>query len=155
MTRAAFAKWLATVQPNEPNFEEVVAGWGLRYFTAAELLTKGGAHARNGLNTDPPRRLWGNIREAALAADEARHRLGSGITITSAYRSPAYNKAIGGAAGSLHMQFRALDLVPVRVTPVQLRNVLRKMRSEGVVGCRGIGTYRTFVHVDNGPSRDW
>jgi hypothetical protein len=155
-TRAAYSAWLASVEPStSPSFEATVTSWGLKYFTASELLTKGAAHSRNGLNTDPPRSLWPNIRDAALAADEARRRLGSGIIITSAYRSPAYNSAIRGASGSLHLQFRALDLIPIRATVSELHTVLRQLRQDGFRGARGIGRYNTFCHIDNASVRDW
>lgn len=137
------------------SFADLVATWKLRHFTAAELLTKGGAHARNGLNTDPPPGLWKNIRDAASAADEARQRLGSPLTITSAYRSPAYNKAIGGASGSFHLHFRALDIIPARASVNALHAIFRQLRREGHPGCRGIGKYSTFIHIDNGPARDF
>jgi hypothetical protein len=136
-------------------FAELASTWGLRYFTPAELLTKGGSHSAGLPNGDPARKVWGNIREAALAADEARHRLGSPITIASAYRSLSYNKAVGGSKGSYHLQFRALDLRPTRATPEALHAILLQLRKEGFPGARGIGKYPTFCHIDNGPTRDF
>ena len=155
LTRAAFAAWQSSIAAEDRTFEDVVLGWNLRHFTAAELLTKGASNARLRLNTDPPPALWSAIRPAVLAADEARARLGSGIIITSAYRAPAYNRAIGGAANSFHTRFQALDLIPTNGQVTRLRNIMRDLRSEGYPGAAGIGTYRTFVHVDNGPRRDW
>jgi hypothetical protein len=136
-------------------FHELAATWGLRYFSAAELLTKGGSHSAANPNGEPARVLWGNIREAALAADEARHRLGSPILIASGYRSLAYNRAIGGAKGSYHLQFRALDLRPTRAAPEALHAILLQLRKEGFPGAKGIGKYPTFCHTDNGPVRDF
>lgn len=156
-TTDAFDAWMDTLD-NDPvshSFQDLVASWKLRYFSSAELLTKGASNGRLRLNTDPPRELWLNIKAAAHAADEARHRLGSGITIASAYRSPAYNKAIGGASSSMHMQFRALDLVPVNGNVALLHKILRDLRAEGYQGAQGIGRYPTFCHTDNGPTRDW
>jgi uncharacterized protein YcbK (DUF882 family) len=136
-------------------FHETVNGWGLRYFSASEFLYRGSSNATNGLNTDPPAKDWKNIKDAALAADEARHRLGSPISILSAYRSPAYNRAIKGAARSLHVQFRALDLKPIRASVADLHKILVQLRKEGFKGAQGIGRYSTFCHIDNGPTRDW
>ncbi len=156
-TRAAMDAWLATLGRvlNVGTFEAMAATWGLRYFGAGELLTKGASNARLRLNTDPPSTLWPAIKNAALAADEARHRLGSGILIASAYRSPAYNRAVGGAANSFHVRFRALDLRPVTAGIARLHAILRDLRDEGYPGCAGIGRYATFCHIDDGPTRDF
>jgi len=136
-------------------FHELAASWGLRYFTPVELLTKGGSHSTARPNGTPAKILWGQIREAALAADEARHRLGSPIVIASGYRSVSYNKAVGGSKASYHLQFRALDLRPLRATPAELHAILLDLRKEGFPGARGIGKYNTFCHIDNGPTRDF
>lgn len=158
-TRAALEAWLASRRPKADapgqTFETMVAAWKLRHFSAAELLTKGASNGRLQLNTDPPRDLWNNIRDAALAADEARHRLGSGLVIASAYRSPAYNHAVGGASNSYHLRFQALDLRPADGDVARLHRTLRDLRAEGFAGARGIGRYATFCHIDNGPARDW
>lgn len=153
ITKAAFTAWLASRGGDD--FAAHVNGWGLRHFAAAELLVKGAANARLRLNTDPPRELWDNIRDTAKAADEARERLGSGLIISSAYRSPAYNRAIGGAPKSYHMRFRALDLIPARVSVATLHAVLQDIRDEGFPGCQGIGRYPGFCHIDDGPRRNW
>ena len=47
-----------------------------------------------------------------------REHLGKPITITSGYRSPALNKAIGGAAGSQHTKGEAAD-IKVRGLPAE------------------------------------
>jgi peptidoglycan hydrolase-like protein with peptidoglycan-binding domain len=165
-TRAAYAAWLAHISPAtnllapgapQPprTFAEAMRGWGVRHFTPQEVLTLGGSNARLQLNSEPPAALWSAIRPALLAADEARHRIGSGLIITSAYRNPAYNRAIGGATNSAHMRFRALDLIPVRVTPRSLAGVFQDLRREGYPGCQGIGTYSSFVHIDDTQRRDW
>lgn len=160
LTISAFADWLESLKaedegPADGSFEDLVESWGLEFFTASELLQKGASNGRLQLNTDPPKALWGNIMEAALAADEARRRLGAGILIASAYRSPAYNKAIGGSRSSWHMKFRALDLVPVNGRVQTLHRILRDLRSEGYAGARGIGRYSSFCHTDNANARDW
>ena len=70
------------------------------------------------------------------------------ITITSAFRTPEHNKAIGGAQpsqtseGSQHLFGKAADIVVAGMTPAQVAAVARRH------GFTGIGTYRTFTHVD-------
>lgn len=63
-----------------------------------------------------PEDFWviDNIREKLLPAlNGLREAWGSGIRITSGYRSLELNTAIGGAKKSMHMKGLAADLVPV------------------------------------------
>lgn len=125
----------------------------LRFFKAHELRFMGGSHydhrsRAHGLNTLPPRELWENIMEIAGVADMARGDLGSPVRILSAYRSPAYNKAIGGATASRHVCFDALDLAPLDGRVGMLLRILKRLRREGHFK-GGIGSYPGFVHIDN------
>ena len=79
-----------------------------------------------------------------------RDALGKPITVTSGYRCPAHNTAIGGAKQSRHMQGQAADLVVAGMTPAQVAAAADK------VGLGGIGIYKSgFCHVDIGPKRRW
>ncbi|MFM2045240.1 MAG: hypothetical protein RLY86_3816 [Pseudomonadota bacterium] len=153
----------ATVQaPWQQRFEAYIGSLGLRYFKPYEFLVKGNQHANAqspafGLNQDPPEELWPNIGPTAQVLDELRHRLKAPIVFASVYRSPAYNRAIGGAAASLHMQFMAVDFV-VRATttgPQDWAALLRELRQQGMFR-GGIAAYPTFVHVDTrGHDSNW
>ncbi|MFQ5624821.1 MAG: YcbK family protein [Paracoccaceae bacterium] len=85
-----------------------------------------------------------------------RGAVGAPVRITNVYRSPAYNDCVGGKPGSQHKEFRAADIfVPGAGNPRQWRDILRKLRREGVFR-GGIGTYGSFVHVDTrGVNADW
>jgi hypothetical protein len=134
------------------DFQRLLDEQGTRYFTADEVFFRGARDARLQLNTDPPRSLWPSLLAVVKVADEARHRLGKGLRISSAYRSPAYNRAIGGASASIHMRGGAIDLSG---SPATLHKILTQMRAEGLFR-GGIGRYRTFVHVDvRGKNADW
>ena len=140
-------------------FEEYYNQFHIPYFSASEMLCKGSGHWSSKhkgymLNTDPPRSLWGNVIHTAKVASLARGEVGP-IKVTSAYRSPEYNNAVGGATNSLHGQFNALDLIPVGVTPRELHSTLLRLRNEGrFIG--GLGLYNTFVHLDTrGYNADW
>ena len=127
---------------------------GIRHFKAHEFLVKGGSHATNGLNTDPPKELWPNVIELAKVLDEFRERVGHPIVLTSAYRSPAYNQAIGGAKASQHKEFRAVDFVVKGsgTGPRDWAAILDKMRREENFFKGGLHAYNSFVHVD---TRGW
>lgn len=134
------------------DFQQLLDQHGVRYFTADEVFFRGARDARLQLNTDPPRALWPSLLAVVKVADEARHRLGRPLRINSAYRSPAYNRAISGSSGSIHMKGGALDLSG---SPATLHRILTQMRREGLFR-GGIGKYRTFCHVDvRGRNADW
>jgi hypothetical protein len=134
------------------DFQRLLDEAGVRYFTAEEVFFRGARDARLQLNADPPRALWPSLLAVTRVADEARHRLGKAVKINSAYRSPAYNRAISGASKSIHVLGGALDLSG---SPATLHKILTQMRREGLFR-GGIGKYRTFVHVDvRGKNADW
>jgi hypothetical protein len=134
------------------DFQRLLDEHGVRYFSADEVFFRGARDAKLKLNTDPPRSLWPSLLAVTKVADEARHRLGRPLRINSAYRSPAYNRAIGGASASIHMKGGALDLSG---SPATLHRILTEMRREGLFR-GGIGRYKTFCHVDvRGKNADW
>ena len=74
--------------------------------------------------------------------------------VFSAYRSPETNAMLasceeGVAAHSLHMQGMAAD---IRLTGVGLRSLRYSAKS---LRLGGVGSYRSFVHVDVGRVRYW
>jgi hypothetical protein len=73
------------------------------------------------------------------------------MILNSAFRSPAHNKAVGGAKNSLHMQGIAFDVQMVNHDPARFIGSARE------AGFAGIGTYprQGFVHIDTGPARTW
>jgi len=80
---------------------------GVRHFSAHEL-TRLPKWRRN---VEPIREDWPNIIPALRLAEILRFELGGNPLLTqSGYRPRRYNKSIGGAKNSQHVQFRALYL---------------------------------------------
>lgn len=98
-------------------------------------------------------------REGELLIDEAamdklqklRTALGKPLLITSAYRSEAHNKAVGGASGSQHRLGKAFDVRMDNHDPHAFEQAAK------AVGFTGIGHYPKsgFMHIDTGPARRW
>lgn len=101
--------------------------------------------------------VWRQTRlpELMKAFERIRELCGFPIEINSAYRTPEYNVAIGGARTSQHCEGRALDLKPIPFTKknlLHLEAAAYKARTEGLL--RGVGYYKTFVHIDTRPGRN-
>lgn len=73
-----------------------------------------------------------------------RNHFGNAVTITSAYRTPTRNKAIGGTTYSQHLYGKAADIKVKGIAPKTVAAYAETLlKNKG-----GIGTYSTFVHVD-------
>ncbi len=77
-------------------------------------------------------------------------RVFGAVSVSSSYRSPSHNRAVGGAKRSWHMRCQAVDF---RVAG-NGHSVLNFIRSHPKVG--GYKRYRAgFFHIDTGPRRTW
>jgi uncharacterized protein YcbK (DUF882 family) len=73
-----------------------------------------------------------------------RTHFGKAVTITSAYRTPGKNKAVGGTTYSQHLYGRAADIKVSGVSPKKVAAYAETLlKNKG-----GIGTYSTFTHID-------
>lgn len=138
---------------------------GLRHFKGAEIAAYGRRERDGVRNSVPAQSLWPNIIHTLVVADEIRERLGSPLTVTSAYRSPAYNAAVGGERGSYHMRFMALDLAPAVAKVSAVAALARALRgkkfkvpgtNDTFIWRGGIGVYPAFAHIDTrGYDANW
>lgn len=116
-----------------------------RYFTDEEL--KRGQQIPEGLEN--------NIIPTAKVLDELRHVFGSPIYVNSSYRSPAYNKLVGGARTSLHLKYNAIDFtvkdnskLPMLYGLLEEWDRTHKFDFLPKAGSMGLGLYDTFIHLD-------
>jgi hypothetical protein len=92
------------------------------------------------------------INEPALDKLQAlRDRLGVPLIVHSAYRSPAYNRQVGGAKHSMHLQGAAFEITMGNHEPERFDAAAR------AAGFTGFGFYprQNFMHVDIGRTRQW
>lgn len=73
-----------------------------------------------------------------------RTHFGKAVTITSAYRTPTRNKAVGGETYSQHQYGKAADIKVSGVTPTKVAQYAEKLLPNN----GGIGIYSTFTHID-------
>lgn len=98
--------------------------------------------------TPVPARYLDNVQALADLLLVVRANWGRPITILSGYRTPVYNKKIGGAPKSQHLRGKAADIVVAGISP-------REVQSTLVNWSGGLGSYKTFTHIDIGPKRRW
>src|SRR5688572_1351777 len=80
--------------------------------------------------TPVPDELECNVIVLAQNLQVLRDYLGERITINSGYRTPEYNKRIGGAPNSQHPKAKAADITAKSKTPRQLANIIEKLIAE-------------------------
>ena len=83
------------------------------YFSFSELTASTTAK-RLGLNNIPDGAALYQLTKLAEMLERVRSKLGVPVTVTSAYRSPAVNKAVGGRTSSDHCKGMAADIVAPR-----------------------------------------
>lgn len=109
-------------------------------FTIWEFQSKDGAPF--------PLEVLKNLKKLAENLEVIRAEIGRPITITSGYRSPEHNKAIGGAKFSEHITGRAADIKANGITTTELKKTIERLISEGKISEGGIGFYPTWIHYD-------
>ena len=83
-----------------------------KYFTLQELLRSDTA-LRKKIDNSPSWEVVSNLSRLAEFLDQMREAWGSGIRVSSGYRCPQLNAAVGGVTGSAHQFGNAVDISPV------------------------------------------
>ena len=95
------------------------------HFSLAELVSSQVA-TRKGIDNAPEPAIVANLTRLAALLEQVRALVGAPIAISSGYRSPALNKAVGGAANSSHVLGLAADISTAKLTPKALALLIRQ-----------------------------
>jgi len=98
--------------------------------------------------SEMPLEVFNNIVQLAENLEVVRAHFGAPITINSAYRSPVYNRSVGGAVNSQHLGGKAADVVIDGVTPDEVADAIDFLIEVGLMKEGGLGRYDTFTHYD-------
>ena len=114
------------------------------HFTLAELTVSQSA-ARLGIDNNPPPSVIKALERTALGLEGVRMLLGAPVLVSSGYRSPALNKAIGGAKNSQHMTGQAVDFIcPGFGSP---RQIVKTLVNSGMQFDQCILEFDRWVHL--------
>lgn len=117
-----------------------------KFFSLEELIHSDVAD-RKGIDNTPTIQILENLKHTAKSADVIRAFLGKPVIVSSGYRSPQLNAAIGGSKTSSHMQGYAIDMrCPDFGTPRQVFAALRDA---------GIRFDQLILEMPNSPSGGW
>jgi hypothetical protein len=114
------------------------------YYTLARLAHSDTALAL-GLDNSPPPEALANLRRVARGLDRVRRLLGHPLEISSGYRAPAVNVAVGGVALSQHTRGEAVDFAcPGYGPPAE---VARAIRDSDIAFDQCILEFGRWVHL--------
>lgn len=121
-----------------------------QHFTLDELVRSSVATARGIDNTPPPEILPRLVRTAEML-ERIRSTVGCPVIVTSGYRCPALNGAIGSRNTSDHTQGHAADIVaPGFGTPAEVARLLAPL-----VSVLGIGQLILEQVTVDGKVKKW
>lgn len=93
------------------------------HFTLTELIASETA-ARRRIDNMPPAYVVTRLRRLAAALEQVREITGRPIVVSSGYRCPELNKAVGGSSTSAHMSGLAADINCYPHTPFELGKLI-------------------------------
>lgn len=116
------------------------------HFTLEEMVISQIA-TRKGLDNTPPPEELKNLRALCVKLLEPIRALaGNPIVVSSGYRSPAVNKAVGGAKSSQHVLGQAADITCPALGQKKFFDLIRK---SGLPFDQVIDEFEQWVHVSH------
>lgn len=142
-------------------YDRWLVGQGLSAVVPMEGLTRSATDWRRCKGQPyavPPREYWPAIAPTLRLLETEIKPLVGPVRVDSGWRSPKINACVGGAKGSKHMTYQALDLSPL--SPITREELIVRLcafhRDHGAHYNMGLGIYNgTRFHIDTGGFRRW
>jgi putative chitinase len=112
-------------------------------------FTRSAIAKKRGLSNEPTAEHIANLRKLSIALEAVRTLVGRAVIITSGYRSPTVNAAVGGVPGSAHGLGHACDIRVHDTSAKVLARLIRDsdMRFDQLI----LETNRGVVHLSVDP----
>jgi zinc D-Ala-D-Ala carboxypeptidase len=118
------------------------------HFSLAQLIRSDTAE-KAGIDNSPSAEAVENLRQLAQGLERVRALLGAPLEISSGYRCPALNEAVGGSSASQHLQGLAADFVCPGFGPPLA--VARAIQQSEIDFDQCILEYGRWVHLSFSP----
>ncbi|NQW53545.1 MAG: DUF882 domain-containing protein [Rhodospirillales bacterium] len=116
------------------------------HFTLEEM-TQSQSAARLGLDNTPSPAAIDHLRKTAALLEQVRALWGKPIIVTSGYRAPQVNKAVGGSMYSQHMIGQAADfIIPGVGSPLEICQTINAA-SPAIPYDQVIHEFQAWVHI--------
>ena len=110
-----------------------------------EELTHSQTATRHGIDNRPDDAMLQQLKKLAENLEGVRRAVGTSIHVSSAYRCPLLNKAVGSSPSSQHVKGEAADITAPRLgSPKEL---IRAIVRGGVVFDQCILEFNSWVHI--------
>lgn len=115
------------------------------HFTLAELISSTYAQRHGIANVPIDAQITGNLYLLARGLERVRRVLGRPIVVTSGYRCPEVNAALGGAPQSAHLHGLAADFRVSGMTPREVCQIIEQHAD--MVGFDKLIFEGTWTHI--------
>jgi len=112
-------------------------------------LVRSDTAAEQGIDNSPPAEVIDNLRILADGLEQVQALLGHALEISSGYRCPALNEAIGGTAASQHVLGLAADFTCPGFGPPM--DIARAISGSTIVFDQCILEFGRWVHLSFSP----
>ncbi len=121
------------------------------HFQLWEFITSQTA-TRHGIPNTPPEVVINRLRTLCQQILEPARQAVGPLRISSGYRCPALNRAVGGSKTSAHMQGYAADVIPLSASKLEFANWVKShCNFDQIILEYGTPTHPSWIHISCDP----